>query len=326
MTDELLSQAEIDQLISALRSGQVAPESTTPQEERRIRPYDFRRPDRFSKDQLRTVSVLHGAFARMAGMALSVHLRSPIAVSVRSVEQLSYEEFVRSIPSPTVIVLFRLEPLEGRALLEFSNSLALAMVDRLLGGPGRADQPLRPLTELERGLVERLMQRLLPLLHDAWQSVADVRPVLLGLETNPQFAHIAGPTDVVLLVYFQVDTSHQSYRMNLCLPYLLLQPILSLLSATTLFRAPSRSVQTELLQRAVEDTHVPVQVELGRAWVPLGDLLSLGPNDVIRLDRRAHDPLEVLVEGIPVFSARPGRMGGRLAVQILAQEASSRHG
>ncbi len=326
MTDELLSQTEIDQLVAALRSGQVTPEVAAPPEARRIRPYDFRRPDRFSKDQLRTVSILHSAFARMAGMALSVHLRFPVNVTVQAVEQFSYEEFIRSIPSPTVIVLFRLEPLEGRALVEFSTSLALAMVDRLLGGPGRPDQPLRPLTELERGLVERLMQRLLPLLHDAWQSVADVRPVLVGMETNPQFAHIAGPTDVVLLVHFQVDTPQHSHRMNLCLPYLLLQPILSLLSATTLFRAPSRTVQTELLQQAVEDTSVPVRVELGRAWVPLGDLVGLGSNDVIRLDRRAHEPLQVLVEGVPVFLGRPGRVRGRLAVQILGQEASPHHG
>ncbi len=326
MTDELLSQAEIDQLIAALRSGEVVPQGGTSSEDRRIRPYDFRRPDRFSKDQLRTVSILHGAFARMAGMALSVHLRFPVNVTVQAVEQLSYEEFVRSIPSPTVIVLFRLEPLEGRALLEFSTSLALSMVDRLLGGPGRADQPLRPLTELERGLVERLMQRLLPLLHDAWQSVADVRPVLMGLETNPQFAHIAGPTDVVLLVHFQVDTPQHSHRMNLCLPYLLLQPILSLLSATTLFRAPSRATQTELLQQAIEDTSVPVRVELGRAWVALGDLLSLGPDDVVRLNRRVHEALQVLVEGVPVFTGRPGRVGSRLAVEILGQEANPHHG
>lgn len=325
MSGELLSQQEIDQLVAALQAGDVAV-AQPPQPGRAVRPYDFRRPDRFSKDQLRTVSILHGGFARMAGMALSVHLRFPVNVTVRSVEQLSYEEFVRSIPTPTVIVLFRLEPLEGRALLELGGSFALAVVDRLLGGLGRAEGLARPLTELERGLIERLMQRLLPLLHDAWQSVVDVRPVLLGMETNPQFAHVAGPADVVLLVHFQVETPQQSYRMNLCLPYLLLQPIVSLLSATTLFRAPSRASQVESLRQTVEEVSVPVRVRLGRARVTLGDLVGLAPNDVIPLDQPAHAPLEVLVEGSPVFRARPGRVGRRLAVEILSREEAPRHG
>jgi flagellar motor switch protein FliM len=324
MSGDLLSQQEIDQLVAALQAGDVAV-AQPPQTGRAVRPYDFRRPDRFSKDQLRTVSILHGAFARMAGMALSVHLRFPVHVTVRSVEQLSYEEFVRSVPTPTVIALFKLEPLEGRALLELGGAFALAMVDRLLGGPGRAEGSARPLTELERGLVERLMQRLLPLLHDAWQSVVDVRPVLLGMETNPQFAPIAGPTDVVLLVYFQVETPQQSYRMNLCLPYLLLQPILSLLSATTLFRAPSRTSQAEALRQTVEEVTVPVRVELGRAHVTVGELAALAPSDVIRLDRVAHAPVDVLVEGSPVFRARPGRVGRRLAVEILTREEAARH-
>ncbi len=326
MTGELLSQAEIDQLVAAIHAGQVPVEAETAKKGPAVRPYDFRRPDRFSKDQLRTVSILHSAFARMAGMALSVHLRFPVNVTVRSVEQLSYEEFVRSIPTPTVIVLFRLEPLEGRALLELGGTFALAVVDRLLGGPGRAEGVARPLTELERGLVERLMQRLLPLLHDAWQSVVDVRPVLVGMETNPQFAHVAGPTDVVLLVHFQVETPQQAYRMNLCLPYLLLQPILSLLSATTLFRAPSRTSQAEALRHTVEQVTVPVQVRLGRARVALGDLVGLAPNDVIPLDRPAHAPLEVLVGGAVVFRARPGRVGRRLAVEILSREEAARYG
>ncbi len=325
MTGEVLSQAEIDQLVAAIQAGQVPVEQAAPQGQPSVRPYDFRRPDRFSKDQMRTVSLLHGAFARMAGMALSVHLRFPVNVTVRSVEQLSYEEFVRSIPTPTAIVLFQLEPLEGRALLELGGSFALAVVDRLLGGPGRADGPARPLTELERGLVERLMQRLLPLLHDAWQSVVDVRPVLVGMETNAQFAHIAGPTDVVLLVHFQVETPQQAYRMNLCLPYLLLQPILSLLSATTLFRAPSRTSQAEALRQTVEEVTVPLQVRLGSARVTFGDLVGLVPNDVIRLDRPAHAPLDVLVQGAVVFQARPGRVGRRLAVEILSREETARH-
>ncbi len=324
MSGELLSQQEIDQLVAALQAGNV--DAVQPSRPRRsVRPYDFRRPDRFSKDQLRTVSILHGTFARTAGMALSVHLRFPVQVTVRSVEQLSYEEFVRSAPTPTVIVVFKLEPLEGRALLEVGGSFALAMVDRLLGGPGRAEGIARPLTELERGLVERLMQRVLPLLHDAWQSVVDVRPVLLGIETNPQFTPVAGPTDVILLVNFHVETPQQSYRMTLCLPYLLLQPILNLLSATTLFRAPSLTSQEEALRKTVEEVTVPVRVELGRAQVTVGDLVALAPSDVIRLDRLAHAPLDVLVEGSPVFRARPGRVGRRLAVEILSREEAPRH-
>ncbi len=323
---ELLSQAEIDALVQAVQAGEIGVQTGGRRGERPVRPYDFRRSDRFSKDQLRTLSMLHGVFARLAGMTLSVHLRYPVSVSVQLVEQLTYEEFVRSIPSPTVIVLFQLEPLEGRALLELGHALPLAVVDRLLGGPGLGQQPARPLTELEQGLVERLMQRLLPSLREAWQSVVDVRPVIVGMEMNPQFAQIASPADIVLLIQFAVDLPQHSFRMNLCLPYLLLQPILSLLSATTLFRAPSRTNQTEQMRALVESTYVPVRVELGRAWVSLGDLLALGPGDVIRLERAANAPVDVLVDRTRVFRARPGRVGRRLAAEILGEERSIHHG
>jgi flagellar motor switch protein FliM len=127
-------------------------------------------------------------------------------------------------------------------------------------------------------------------------------------------------------VHFQVETPQQAYRMNLCLPYLLLQPILSLLSATTLFRAPSRSSQAEALRQTVEEVTVPVEVRLGRARVTLGDLVGLAPNDVIPLDRPAHAPVEVLVGGAVVFRARPGRVGRRLAVEILSREEAARYG
>lgn len=323
---EILSQSEIDALIGALHAGQSigqTPGAVTTNGPA-IRTYDFRRPDRFSKDQLRTISMVHGVFARLVSMALSVNLRFAVTVSVRSVDQVSYEEFVRSVPQPTVLMLLDLAPLEGKAVIEVNNTLALLIVDRLLGGAGLSTGAARPLTDVERLLMGRVGEKIVPALREAWHSILEITPALAGIETNLQFVQIASPGDVVLLISLEVQTPQQAGTINLCLPYLLLQPVLGRLSATRLFRASVRVPNAEAVRAALDETRVPVRVELGRARVRLGDLAELVRHDVVRLDRRSGAPLEVLVGDQVTFLATPGQVHNHLAVEIATALAPAR--
>lgn len=323
---EILSQAEIDALIGAMHAGQPfgrAP-STTTADGPAIRTYDFRRPDRFSKDQLRTISMIHGVFARLVAMTLSVNLRFTTTVNVRSVDQVAYEEFVRSVPQHTVLMLLDLPPLEGKAAIEVNNALALMMVDRLLGGAGVSSGAARPLTDVERLLMVRMGERILPALREAWHSMLEIAPALAGIETNLQFAQIASPGDVVLLISLEVQTPQQTGTINVCMPYLLLQPVLGRLSATRLFRTAVRVPRAEAVRSALDETTVAVRIDLGRARVRLGDLAELASDDVVRLDRRSDAPLEVLVGDRVTYLATPGQVNRRMAVEIASSLPSQR--
>lgn len=324
MADQL-SQAEIDSLISAIQSGQAEVSAGRPAGPVAVRSYDFRRPDRFSQDQIRTISMLHGIFARLMGMALSVHLRFTVAVSVRSVDQMPYEDFIKSLAPPTVMVLLELPPLEGKAILQIEGPLAILMVDRLLGGVGVLSQAARPLTEVDRVLVERVVDKMLPGLAEAWRSILELNPARVGMETNPQFAQIAAPGDIVLLVGLDVQTPQGTSTIHLCLPYLQLQPILNRLSATSLFRTAVHASHGDALRSTLEDISVEIHVELGRVRVSLGDLLGLMPNDVLKLDRPLDAPLDVLVGREPVFRGRPGQIRRKMAVEILIRRGAHAH-
>ncbi|MBI4276844.1 MAG: flagellar motor switch protein FliM [Armatimonadetes bacterium] len=320
-----LSQAELDNLIGVIQTGQAEVPTGRPAGPAVVRSYDFRRPDRFSQDQVRTISMLHGVFARLVGMALSVHLRFSVEVTVRSVEQLPYEDFIKSLAQPTVMVVLEMPPLSGKAMLQIEGPLAILIVDRLLGGTGRLTQGVRPLSEVDRVLIERVVEKMLPGLAEAWRSIVELTPNRVGMETNPQFAQIAAPGDIVLLVALDVQTPQDTSTVHVCLPYLLLQPVLNRLSATTLFRTAVHSSNEEALCMALEDITVEMHVQMGRVQVSLGDLLGLMPNDVLKLDRSTDAPVDILVGREPIFRGRPGQIRRKLAVEILTRRGVRTH-
>jgi flagellar motor switch protein FliM len=194
--------------------------------ERRIKIYDFKRPDRFSKEQIRAFHIVHETFAHLATSSLSSALRSLTHFYVASVDQLTYEEFIRSIPTPTTLALFEMVPLEGQALLEIDPAITFALVDRLFGGRGEGSKLNRELTDIERSVMEGVIVRLLGDLREAWSRILDLRPRLYGVETNPQFAQIAAPTEMVALVSLEAKVGEVEGMMNICLPYFALEPVL----------------------------------------------------------------------------------------------------
>ncbi|HPK62718.1 MAG TPA: flagellar motor switch protein FliM, partial [Spirochaetota bacterium] len=199
---EVLSQDEIDQLLTAISTGEVdAEEMGKSTDQRKVKIYDFKRPDKFSKDQIRTISMIHETFARLTTTGLSAQLRALAHVHVASVDQLTYEEFIRSIPNPTTLAVIDMEPLKGNAVLEIDPSITFAIIEKLFGGKSDSGPKIsRELTEIESAVIEGVIVRILGNLREAWSNVIDLRPRLGRIEVNPQFAQIVPPSDMVVLV------------------------------------------------------------------------------------------------------------------------------
>lgn len=319
---EVLSQDEIDQLLTAISSGDVEPEETQqPADQRKIKIYDFKRPDKFSKEQIRTVSIMHETFARLTTTSLSANLRSLVQVHVASVDQLTYEEFIRSIPNPTTLAVINMDPLKGSAILEIDPAITFSIIDRLFGGQGEGTKVTRDLTDIETSVMEGIIVRVLGNMREAWSQVIDLRPRLGQIETNPQFAQIVPPTEMVVLVTLETKVGEVEGMMNFCIPYLTIEPIISKLSAQYWYSTVRRGTTTEnlnILRDRLSTIAVTMVAEIGAMDLTVRDVLSLRAGDVIRLqDTRTSDPMVLKIGNRRKFLCKPGQIGNKLAVQII---------
>ena len=320
MTPGILSQEEIDALLSALPVDQaVAPGPAPATAARTVKPYDFRRPDKFSKDQLRTLQILHESFARRVSSVLSAYLRTVVQVSLISIEQEAFGEFVQHLSNPAVLHVIELDPLPGRAILETSPDVAFAMLDRLLGGYGRALGRARELTDVELSLLETVVNHNLSCLRDAWANVASLNPRIADTAFTAQFLQVAVSTDVTISVLFELKMADCAGTLRICIPYNTLEPISSQLNAQVWFAASRRSLpqeQAEALRRHMNRVLVPLVVHLGSTVITVQELLSLQTGDVIDLEKGTTEELEVLVGNELRFRAQPGTLGKRVAARI----------
>lgn len=325
---DILSQAEIDSLLSALQSGEVDAEAMREEEEsRKIRNYDFRRPDKFSKDQLNTIEVIYENFCRLFATVLSGTLRNRVIAQVASVDQVTYEEFVRSIPNPTILNIFSLPPLEGKGILEINPIISFSIIDRLFGGPGLSTVKGRPLTEIEKSVMERISEKILYLFKEAWSSLLDLEAMLETIEINPQFSQIISPQEMVVIITINTQIGEIEGFVNICIPCLMLEPISSKLNTKFWFTSSERSLpdeKVESLKNIVETTAVPVSAYVGKSDVTIRDIMGLQVGDVIPLDTNKNKDYEIYVGSRLKFYGRPGMLGNRLAVKItkLHQEGS----
>jgi flagellar motor switch protein FliM len=319
--NEVLSQDEIDQLLTAISSGDIETEQVTQQaDQRKIKIYDFKRPDKFSKEQIRTVSIMHETFARLTTTSLSAQLRSLVHVHVASVDQLTYEEFIRSIPNPTTLAVINMDPLKGSAVLEIDPSVTFSIIDRLFGGKGEGTKVTRELSDIEQSVMEGIIVRILGNMREAWSQVIDLRPRLGQIETNPQFAQIVPPTEMVVLVTLETKVGEVEGMMNFCIPYLTIEPIISKLSAQYWYSSVRRGTTTEnlnILRDRLASIEVKVAAEIGGMDLTVRDVLRLSAGDVIRLSNtRIGDPMVLKVGNKPKFLCRPGVVGNKLSVKI----------
>jgi len=318
---DVLSQNEIDELLSAISTGVVNAENIKQeQKQRKIKLYDFKRPDKFSKDQIRTLYMLHENFARLLNTYLSAHLRTMVQVSVASVDQLTYEEFIRSMPNPSVISVFEMRPLSGNALMEINPSIVFSIIDRLFGGVGTPPAKPRELTDIEQSIVARIVNKALESLSEAWRQVVNVEPRLEVIESNPQFTQIVPPNDMVVIITLQTRIAQTEGFINLCIPYLVLEPIMPKLTtsfwvASSIARAGSKTNVAQM-QKKLERTLVPLMVELGRINVTVAEMLDLTVGDVVRLDSKVNAELPIIIGQHQKFKCKPGSSNNRIAVQI----------
>lgn len=332
---EILSQEEIEALLASLSASEegapagtpTAPSPASPavgagKAERRVpiayEVYDFRRPDKFSKDQLRTMQMLHETFARLFSSTLSAYLRAPVHIDLISVEQIPYDEYIRAITN-SLINIFSMQPLSGQALLEIEFDVVISMIDRLLGGPGTVvKRPQPALTDIERPLVENVVNRALGALRTAWEGIVSFTPIHEGMETSAQFVQIVPPNDIVVSILFEMRVGETHGAMSLCIPYLLLKPILSKLSAQRWFSGSKRtsSQYTAIIAQQIQHTRVPLVAVLGTTRLMLRQVLDLKEGDVIILNRRTNEPIDIMVGNRVKFRAKPGMRGKHVVVQI----------
>lgn len=323
--NEVLSQDEIDQLLTAISSGDSETDDFKPvNSARKIKIYDFKRPDKFSKEQLRTVSNMHETFARLTTTSLSAQLRSLVHVHVASVDQLTYEEFIRSIPTPTTLAVINMDPLKGNAVLEIDPAITFCMIDRLFGGRGATTgNKNRDLTDIEQEVMEGVIVRILANIREAWTQVIDLRPRFAQIETNPQFAQIVPPTEMVVLVTLETKVGDEEGMMNFCIPYITIEPIISKLSSQFWFSSVRRSSTTQylgVLKEKLSNVEMDVVAEVGSINIPIRDVLGLKVNDIVQLSNvRVNDPLILSVGNQKKFYCQPGVIGKRMAVQILGK-------
>jgi flagellar motor switch protein FliM len=319
---EVLSQDEIDQLLNAINAGETEPEDFKPAADtRKIKIYDFKRPDKFSKEQIRTISIMHETFARLTTNALSANLRSMVHVHVASVDQLTYEEFIRSIPTPTTLAVINMDPLKGNAILEIDPAITFSIIERLFGGTGEGTKSQHELTDIEAAVMEGMIVRILGNMREAWAQVIDLRPRLGQIETNPQFAQIVPPTDMVVLVTLETKVGEVEGMMNFCIPYLTIEPIIGKLSAQFWYSSARRAATNEnlnTLKEKLSTVDVAIVAEIGRINIPIKDVLSLRVGDVVRLyNVRVGDTFSLNIGNKKKYLCRPGIVGKKVAVQIV---------
>ncbi len=280
--------------------------------------YDFRRPDKFAKDQMRTMQMIHETFARVFGSTLSAYLRVSTHVDLISVEQVPYDEYTRSLTS-SIINVFSMAPLNGQAIMEIEFNIVLSMIDRLLGGPGNMVKASNVLTEIEQALTESIVVRGLRDLKAAWEGVARFSPRSERMETQAQFIQIVPPNDIVVSILFEVKVGDLRGAMSLCIPYVTLKPIATKLSAQRWFSTQQRrgpSQEAAVLAHQLESTYVTCVCRLGTGQITVSDLISLSVGDTLTLERKSNDEVDLMIGDTVKFRGRPGTAGRKVALHI----------
>jgi flagellar motor switch protein FliM len=329
---DVLEQSEVDALLAAVDSGSMSnsggdvaagtPEvfSSRGKTNHDVQIYDFKRPERVSKDQMRALEGLHEGFGRNFGAALSGYLRTIIEVSVAHIEQLTYSEFIHSLPNPTCFNLLKVEQLEGQMCLEISPLIIYPIIDRLLGG-SNADLfiPQRPLTQIEQRLVQRITDRAMQFLSEAWSNLTPVTFSLQDFESNPQLVQIVPPNETVVVIGFELRMGNRAGTMSLCIPYNVIEPVMTQLSAQSWFSYQRRGGHDDAIkkvQKTVSSAPVEMRAILARTRISLNDLLTLQVGDLITTDKPVDSEIGIQVEGRNKFFAQLGQMRGNRAVQI----------
>lgn len=286
-----------------------------------VRPFDFRRPSKLNRDHVRTLEIVQETFARQFTTVLSSSLRAVSNVTVESIEQMSYDEYVRATPNPSYLSILSITPLPGVAIFQLPLTISYTAVDLLLGGHGKDSDLHRPLSDIEVSLLRDVVDRTLGELQYAFESVAEFEPAVVSVESNPQFAQIAAPSDMIVVTTYDVRINTSGGRATLAFPYTSLAPVLDSFTGNVVMtdRDSAQMVQARTaLRDRVTKADVTVSVRFNPVRLTSGEIVSLQPGDIVPLNQSVNTALTVAVAGHPVFIGRPARRGKRLACQVIA--------
>ena len=316
---EILSQNEIDALLNQLSSGELDVESISNAEEKPVKDYDFSRPTKFSKEHLRTLEIIFEHYGRLISTNLPVILRKNAQVTVASSETVTFSEFTNALSNPSILGIVAFEPLGGNIIIDLATNIAFSMIDRMLGGEGTPLDKTREFSDIEVSILQKIMVMLTQLLRDPWKNVLEVSPVLTRLETNPQFAQIIAPGEMIAVVTLNIKIGDVEGFMNMCLPFITLEDVMDRLNTKFWYSTMQENKDEyakENIEAMLKRVVIPVKAVLGTSKISVCDFMNLQVGDCIRLDAKVDSDMNIYVGNIKKFTALPGASDDQYAVRV----------
>lgn len=316
---EVLSQNEIDSLLQALSSGELDADDISSIDEKPAKNYDFRRPAKFSKEHLRTLEIIFEHYGRLLSTNLPVYLRKNIQVTVVNSEACTFSEFSTALANPVLLSVVSFSPLNGSIMLELAANLGFAMIDRMLGGPGNPLDKSRDFSEIERSIIDKILAACVQLLREPWQNVVEIDPVLERVETNPQFAQIIAPSEMIAIVTLSIKIGDVEGLMNVCLPYFTLESVMDKLNTKFWFASMKESNEDnyeDYIETVVRKVSMPIKAVLGKSVITVSDFVNLQGGDIIKLNSKVDSEMDIYVGNIKKFKALPGSQKDSYAVRV----------
>ncbi|MBF7043911.1 flagellar motor switch protein FliM [Campylobacter volucris] len=320
---EILSQEEIDALLEVVDDDSDDSTASSKLEEledkRDIVVYDFKRPNRVSKEQLRSIKGIHDKLARNLASQISSMMRSIVEIKLHSVDQMTYGEFLMSLPSPTSFNVFSIKPLDGNCVLEINPSIAFPMIDRLLGGQGDSFDTLRELTEIELNLLDSILRIIMQRLKESWMNVSEIYPSVEAKESSPNVVQIVSQNEIVIMVVMEIIIGNSSGMVNICYPVVHLESILSRLANRDIMmgETSAKKSRNKELKTLIGRAEVIYEAMLGKTFINVSEFLELKQGDILKLDRSADDKALVAIDKKEVFLAQVGLHRFRKSIKIL---------
>lgn len=316
---DVLSQNEIDNLLAALNSGDLDVEEIKDVGEKQVKNYDFARPSKFSKEHLRTLEIIFEHYARLLSTHLPGYLRKNVQVDVMNSEAITYSEFSNALSNPVLLGIVNFSPLEGNIVIELAENIGFTIVDRMLGGGGSPLEKARDFTEIELIILERILNTCTNLLVEPWQSVAEISPRLERIETNNQFAQIISPSEMTAIVTMNIKIGTIEGLMNICIPFACVESVIDKLNTKywySTMQVKDDGIYREAIESIITKTKVPIRAILGKSVISVNDFMNIQIGDIIRLDTKVDEELQVYVGNINKFTALPGAASDTYAVRI----------
>ena len=316
---DILSQNEIDALLKQLSDGDLDMDQIQGEDEKQVKNYDFSRPTKFSKEHLRTLEIIFEHYSRLISTNLPVYLRKNVQVTVASSETVTFSEFSNALSNPSVLGIVNFAPLNGNIIIEIATNLCYAMLDRMLGGSGQPLEKSRDFSDIELTILQKLLVMFTQLLREPWKNVLEISPVLSRLETNPQFAQVIAPSDMIAIVTLNMKIGDVEGMLNICLPFFTLEDVMDKLNTKYWFSTMQENHDEhyeDYIESMIRRVDVPIKAVLGKSTISVSDFLNLQVGDCIRLDSRVDTDMEVYVGNIKKFTALPGTEKDSYAVQI----------